>query len=323
MAVDGMYEFQLAFTQIECPNCRAIRAAAIMCPSCGVEAESDPLVERRTQLVRAARASIEAGRSEEGPEPLTLEHAWEPQSRLLDELMIGIQAAARDEVGAEEKLVRTCTALGRFEKRLQETAALRPWLAAWRTVETAFKGLLDVSEAYLGSLANPDPESALADGERAQQALDEAASELDDFNERAARLNTIEEEGTGDPVDNTALIARLAYARAGANDPREADAGGAQLFGRIDSSVECPQGFGLSLAMSDITAENIMDADRFWRVARTTYENLKGSALLIQLAEDDEWRRDMEDAMNELNDAGVEPRGCFRSPMHESRSELS
>jgi len=170
MADNGMYEFQLAFTQIECPNCRAIRAASITCPSCGVEAQSDPLVERRTQLVRAANASLEAGRNEEALEPLPLEHVWELQSRLLDELMISIQAAARDEVGAEEKLARACSALGRFGRRLQETVMLRPWLAAWRTVETAFQGLLNVSAAYLESLANPDPESALADGERAQQA---------------------------------------------------------------------------------------------------------------------------------------------------------
>jgi hypothetical protein len=311
---DGRYEFQLGFTQIECPNCGAIRPAAVVCASCADPAQSDPLVDRRAALVQKAQKALEAGLATEPVEALTLDDAWQLESNVLDHFMSAVQVAASGGDGAEGKLTAASEELGVLGARLAATKKLRPWVETWRTVEMSFQTVLTVATAYNQSLANPDPNGALGDGESAQIALDEATASLEEFGVRMARWETIESEGTGDPVDNTSLIASLAYSNLGATDPREADARGAELFHRIDESRACPTGLGLTLAMADMTAENIMDRERFWRVAKIVYEELQGVPLLLQLVEDDEWRADMEAALNELNDAGLEAAKMFAVP---------
>ena len=238
--------------------------------------------------------------------------------------MQSISTASKGGTDDASALASSLTQLAQIKMRLNGTPRLRPWIEFWISVEEAVGCLQEVARGYLHALASPNPGEAQRLGSEAQAGLDRGAQILERFNARFFRWMRIEETGASEPVENTAVMASFAYESAQADNVADLDRAEAQLFSRLSDSEPCPPGLGVSLITTEVTVQNVMDAERFWRVARTAYEVFRSSRQLAILARNDVWREHMDSALTELLDAGEEA-GLLASatnPRFETRTAI-
>jgi len=301
-----MYDFTLSFDLIKCPSCGKARPAMATCRECGdATLHPDPALRRRQQVVRGAREALKAVGSNSA-EPLELGDAIQQFHGWLEEFMTALSESVRNQSDDGSSVATAASKLGRLRSQLDAVQRLRPSIETWRAVDRVLGQLAAIAEAYFVALEATDPEDAQAMSSQAQQLLDEGAAEVELLNARLQRLRILEGTASGEPIDNTGVMARLAYQATGSTNVLQADEAGAALFKRLDPVEPCPRGFGVSLLLAELSAENIMDATRYWDVARRTYELLKDNPHLLVVARDSAWRHDMNAALTELSDAGLQ-----------------
>jgi hypothetical protein len=202
---------------------------------------------------------------------------------------------------AECDLVKSAKEFSEIRSRASSARRLRPWIAAWRSLDEILLTSEKIVHSYHTALSASVPIEAQRAAEEGQVALDEVASQASLLRarlERAGRLNA------STPTETLRSLSTEA-ARTTGGDLFTLDRSGQDLYTDVTGGSDCPTGIGATLALTDLVIDVVMDRERFWQVVRTTFGVLTSSARFDQVVGLSTWRQDFLDATQRLFDSFI------------------
>jgi hypothetical protein len=267
MAAGNLESFQVVFTSQTCDTCGTTQPASESCGCGQTQARADPKVERRRLLLAPLLGSSVL----DDAAPIEVADVT---AQLKDWIPILFQHL--DNVGSREQeptaLIEHIQTLRHLRSRIDHVELLRPSIALWRPLTTVVDALLDMTSAYTDALVAPSPSEAEANSGRGQEALNRAA---DAIHVVARRLDRGQAPGSIRLPGWVIARAEDAYDITRAANLMDLDAKGRPLYERITGSFSAPAGVGVGLLLDVGHVEDAFDDQRFWHVARMSYERLR------------------------------------------------
>lgn len=313
----GVHEFPLSFATVECPGCRIERVAGIHCPKCGHGPETDPNVERRKAVLARAIRLLGEDLTGTGKELHFDSRLLGQLSKWLTSLMEMCAEAAKGHDVAEA-LVEHIAQLRQWERDSAATDQYRPFLWYWKLIADIVAQLRAIAHAYFEALTSASPEQAEGFGKEAQERIDHAGSVAETAARRLDRWHTIEESADHD--DPMAVLIAIAQADAeerGHGNLLTVDPVSEALYERVTGNRNCPPWLALSLRLTDIQVDPLLDRTRFWDCAalthrRVTTKTKKGKAALADVTRSPNWIPDLQGIHDELFEIGCELRALAK-----------
>jgi len=274
MAAADLQEFRVIFTSQTCDACGMTQPASESCRCGQAQARADPKVERRRLLL----APLLGPSALDDATPIDVAEAVEQLGSWIPVLFQHL-----DDVGSREQdpaaLIEHIQTLRRLRSRVDHVELLRPSLALWQPLTVVIDALLDMTGEYVAALVAPGPSTAEGSSGRGQEALNKAADAIHVLARRLGRRDV-----PGNIRLPGWLIARAedAYDVTGAANLMDLDVKGRPLYERITGAIGAPAGVGVGLLLDIGHVEDAFDEQRFWQVARVSYERLRDARFRFQ-----------------------------------------
>jgi hypothetical protein len=283
MASADLHEFLVAFTSETCDSCGMTVPASESCRCGQAQAHADPKVERRRLLL----APLLLPSALDDAAPIDVADAVGQLGGWIPVLFQHL-----DDVGSREQdpaaLIEHIQTLRRLGSRVGHVELLRPSVALWRPLTAVIEALLQMASAYVEALVAPDPSTAEENSGRGQEALNRAA---DAMHVVARRLDRWQIPGSIRLPGWLIARAEDAYDMTGAANLLDLDVKGQPLYERITGASGAPAGMGVGLLLDVGHVEDAFDEQRFWQVARVSYERLHNARSRLQeLIVEPEWQ---------------------------------
>jgi hypothetical protein len=316
------HRFRIRYMQMLCPRCDDVRVLGQPCLTCGRPPDPREVDPDRQRVRQVAEDGLGALRSrpnvsQSPPEPIEV---WD----LLRDLTTTAMQAMADAFGDPTKaqpLVEAAQALAQVRVDIAGAPRLRPWFALWDAASEVVGGASDAVEAFLETQLQPLPIDAQRLARRAQEMLDEAADPAAPASAALARAARIAEATTvGEAIVEMGVqLFDDATGTSLTELDREFDRYADQIAG--GSPREWPPGVGTGVAQLRHDVVGRGNEERFWRVARQTFQMLTGYGSLLALLSSPEWTADLNHLLLRTHDAAVGAKGMLASANH-ARQEV-
>lgn len=273
--VDDRHVITIAFRQIECVRCQAVRIATQPCPDCGKSPDSreaDPVLQRRIALVADVLRAFD-----ESAHPVTdldLAGAMREASALLGRVLEGLAKASSQAPDARDLIEAAGRLRQLFDWALHD--APRPWTNHKRAFAEALRSIERVARGFLHAFEARTPIEAQRLARRAQVELDASAAAIAEIGDRVDVMVAMADARRDSWVDTLSRVAFGAEFGQPAEPLLSVASAAASEVRKLTGVPQVPPGTAIAASLVIVPARALFDFENLGVIVRECTAILRG-----------------------------------------------